>query len=450
MLANAPVVLSSTAEDGEIEVRISVGSVSCAVVTVGLLYKELSVPVTCKIRVYEDVAHTVEYARMLEAAGCQMLTVHGRTREQKGPLTGLANWEHIKAVSESVSIPVLANGNIQCLTDVARCLQETGCHGVMSAEGNLYNPALFEGRSPPAWELALEYLDLAERYPCPVSYVRGHLFKLFQHCLSLPENFDLRAELGTGSNLVDFRATVQQLKERYLPFDAGEKPWAPHPGFDLIHPPWLCHSYVRPAPEEHLKKMVEKQNRNADINQFGDESQTGEAEKENQDGGVLKRPREASVESAESKNMSKRRMKKLRKLKHKPNTVSHARRGVDKCVDCPNPVGSKCDYRLCKACCRTKCYVEDMDCIGHRIHTKSRREKAREYANIESRARALAEATTTEPVPDQTKPGLPVDPQSSADSVNDAPDHLTTETGHFQADDRRERRRESGFGGGGV
>nr|CAD7579759.1 unnamed protein product [Timema californicum] len=405
---------------------------------------------------------------MLEAAGCQMLTVHGRTREQKGPLTGLANWEHIKAVSirservsipqispvstesesvfpkylqyphlvcirsESVGIPVLANGNIQCLTDVARCLQETGCHGVMSAEGNLYNPALFEGRSPPAWELALEYLDLAERYPCPVSYVRGHLFKLFQHCLSLPENFDLRAELGTGSDLVDFRATVQQLKERYLPFDAGEKPWAPHPGFDLIHPPWLCHSYVRPAPEEHLKKMVEKQNRNADINQFGDESQTGEAEKENQDGGVLKRPRESSVDSAESKNMSKRRMKKLRKLKHKPNTVSHARRGVDKCVDCPNPVvglrlarlsvsayrakGSKCDYRLCKACCRTKCYVEDMDCLGHRIHTKSRREKARAYADIESRARALAEATT-EPVPDQTEPCLLADLQSSADSV---------------------------------
>uniref|UniRef100_A0A7R8VI00 tRNA-dihydrouridine(16/17) synthase [NAD(P)(+)] n=1 Tax=Timema douglasi TaxID=61478 RepID=A0A7R8VI00_TIMDO len=375
----------------------------------------------------------LEYARMLEAAGCQMLTVHGRTREQKGPLTGLANWEHIKAVSESVGIPVLANGNIQCLTDVARCLQETGCHGVMSAEGNLYNPALFEGRSPPAWELALEYLDLAEKYPCPVSYVRGHLFKLFQHCLSLPENFDLRAELGTGSDLVDFRATVQQLKERYLPFDAGEKPWAPHPGFDLIHPPWLCHSYVRPAPEEHLKKMVEKQNRNADINQFGDELQAGEAEKENQDGGVLKRPRESSMDSAESKNMSKRRMKKLRKLKHKPNTVSHARRGVDKCVDCPNPVvcfrlahlsapayrakGSKCDYRLCKACCRTKCYVEDMDCIGHRIHTKSRREKAREYADIESRALAEAAAATTEPVPDQTKPSLLVDLQSSADSV---------------------------------
>ncbi|XP_024084943.1 tRNA-dihydrouridine(16/17) synthase [NAD(P)(+)]-like isoform X2 [Cimex lectularius] len=330
---------------------------------VQLLSKGLNVPVTCKIRVFESIEKTVNYAQMLEKAGCKMLTVHGRTREQKGPLTGLASWDHIKAVRENVKIPILANGNIQCSVDITNCIEATGCQGVMTAEGNLYNPFIFEGVYPPAWEPALEYLDLVEQFPCPNSYVRGHIFKLFHYLLSLSGNEDIREEIAKGSCVEDFRRSVLKLRERFLPLHEGHTNWCdPKAGYDLVLPPWLCQPYVRPPPEEHLKKIE------------GKKTEIILPDKENCDTSGCKRGPEGN-----ETGLSKKKLKKIKRC-GRISLNPYCRREVAICSKCPNPMGLKCDSHLCKTCCRTKCYTDEADCPGHGILIKTRREKARRMA----------------------------------------------------------------------
>jgi len=93
----------------------------------------------------------------------------------------------------------------------------------MSAEGHLTNPAIFTGKNLPVWEMSMEYLDFVDIYPCPMSFVRGHLFKMLHHLLKINLNFDAREIIAKGNDLSDFRQAVFMLKERYEGYVKGEK-----------------------------------------------------------------------------------------------------------------------------------------------------------------------------------------------------------------------------------
>lgn len=89
------------------------------------------VPVTVKIRLGWDARNivAVDLALAAEAAGIAAVTVHGRTKVQG--FSGRADWSMIKQVKESVSIPVIGNGDVHTGRDVKRMMDETGCDGVM-------------------------------------------------------------------------------------------------------------------------------------------------------------------------------------------------------------------------------------------------------------------------------------------------------------------------------
>ncbi|KAL1897725.1 tRNA dihydrouridine synthase [Sporothrix stenoceras] len=112
------------------------------------LHENLDVPVTAKIRLLDTPEASLKYAQTVLAAGASILTVHGRRREQKGHMTGIADWKKLRYLRENLpkETVLFANGNVLQHDDVDRCLAATGFDGVMSAEGLLSNPGLF---SPP-------------------------------------------------------------------------------------------------------------------------------------------------------------------------------------------------------------------------------------------------------------------------------------------------------------
>ncbi|CAG5986559.1 unnamed protein product, partial [Menidia menidia] len=325
--------------------------------------EKLSVPITCKIRVFKEVEKTVCYAQMLEKAGCQLLTVHGRTKDQKGALTGMASWEHIGAVRRAVSIPVFANGNIQHLSDVERCIQETGVQGVMSAEGNLHNPALFEGRSPPVWEMAEEYLEVVNQHPpCSLSYVRAHLFKLWHHTLQIHQ--DLREELAKVKTLQALAEVSRHLKQRCQEEMAKAQGVEEKEG-GLPFPHWICQPYVRPVPKQ------------PGVNSTGQNS-------EGKKTGSQKRALEDLDEAAD--NLSKNQQKKRSRNPHK-NFCPEQKPKYLKCEQCGNPKGNKCVFNLCRGCCKKKAFKEVADCPSHglRFKTKAERWKAEKDGQMEGK-----------------------------------------------------------------
>jgi nifR3 family TIM-barrel protein len=108
------------------------------------LVPAVKIPVTMKMRTgFEDGDDDrfLEVARIADRSGVAAITAHGRTQKQL--YRGLSNHEAIRRVKETVSIPVIGNGDIRRGADAVKMIEATGCDGVMLARGALGNPWIY-------------------------------------------------------------------------------------------------------------------------------------------------------------------------------------------------------------------------------------------------------------------------------------------------------------------
>lgn len=129
----------------------------------------VGVPVTLKIRTGPDRENKngLNIAKIAEDCGVSMLAVHGRTRADK--FLGDAEYDTIAEIKQSVSIPVLANGDIACPVAAKRVLQQTAADGIMIGRAAQGNPWIFR-------EIK-HYLKTGDFLPCPSDAEKAEVLK---------------------------------------------------------------------------------------------------------------------------------------------------------------------------------------------------------------------------------------------------------------------------------
>lgn len=184
----------------------------------------LSTPFTVKLRLglTDNHKNYLEVARRCVRAGAVAVALHARTTRQG--YSGEADWSAIRALKESLDVPVIGNGDVFSPEDAVRMLEETGCDYVMIGRGARNNPFLFEqanslletGSYEEASEderfaLLEEYLELAQRFELDYTRMKSHAMSMTKGIRGASE---LRGRLSATQELAELELEVALFRER--------------------------------------------------------------------------------------------------------------------------------------------------------------------------------------------------------------------------------------------